>query len=101
MQCFNLPTPVAQKLDQIHREFFWKNPTTDTNLPLVAWDKIYQPKKYGGLGLRKTSAVNTAFIAKLSWKFISHPDNFWVKQMRAKYGSSEDFFSYKQKQANS
>jgi len=52
---------------------------------LVAWDKVCKPKKFGGLGLRKTGVVNTAFLAKLSWKFLTQPDNLWVKQMRAKY----------------
>ena len=62
---------------------------------MVAWDKIYWPKLLGGFGLRKTSAVNTAFVAKLSWKFLTQSDNYWVQQMRAKYCSPNNFFQYK------
>ena len=36
---------------------------------MIAWDKIFQPKKFGGLGFRKTEAVNLAFQCKLAWKF--------------------------------
>jgi len=66
MQCFRLPSRVSEKLDQINREFFWKNSSTRKGLPLIAWDKICCPKTIGGLGLRKTAAVNLAFLAKLA-----------------------------------
>lgn len=68
---------------------------------MVAWDKICCSKKYGGLGLRKTGVVNTAFMAKLAWKFLTQSNNYWVQQMRAKYGRPTSFFQYKKKQANS
>ena len=70
-------------------------------MPLIAWDKICCPKKFGGLGIRKTAAVNTAFLAKLVWKILTKPENFWVQQMRAKYGSPDHFFDYRSKQSDS
>jgi len=66
---------------------------------MVAWDKICHPKKYGGLDLRKTGAVNTAFI--LAWKFLTQSNNYWVQQMCAKYGPPTSFFQYKKKQVDS
>ena len=39
--------------------------------------------------MRKSGAVNTAFLAKLGWKYLIQLDNFWVKQMQAKYGPSD------------
>jgi len=66
---------------------------------LVAWDKVCKPKKFGGLGLRKTGVVNTAFLAKLSWKFLTQPDNLWVKQMRP--NTKALFFQTGQKQYHS
>ena len=92
MQCYKIPCRVTDKLDSIHREFFWKNSRSDKGLPLIAWDKICRPKMLGGLGLRKSAAVNTAFLAKLAWKFLTQPDNLWVQQMRAKYGAPDSFF---------
>ena len=68
---------------------------------MVAWDKICRPKKLGGLGLRKTSAVNTAFVAKLLWKFLTQSNNYWVQQMHAKHCSPNSFFQYKKKQTDS
>ena len=42
-------------------------------MPLIAWDKICRPKKFGGLGIGKTAAVNIAFQAKLVWKILTKP----------------------------
>ena len=101
MQCFRLPSRVSEKLDQINRDFFWKNSSTRKGLPLIAWDKICCPKTVGGLGLRKTAAVNLAFLAKLAWKFLTQPDNFWAQLLTAKYYNPEGFFHYKIKPSDS
>ena len=101
MQCFQVLASIWQNLDCLNREFFWKKSNSEKGLPMVAWDKICWPKLLGGLSLRKTSAVNTAFVAKLSWKFLTQSKNYWVQQMRAKYCSPNNFFQYKKKQADS
>ena len=79
MQCFKLPTSITHKLGQVNRFFFGKKSDTENGFSLVAWDKVCKPKKVSGLGLWKTGAVNTAFLAKLCWKLLTQPDNFWVK----------------------
>jgi len=101
MQCYKLPSRITDQLDSIHRDFFWKKSTSEKGLPLVAWDKICRPKILGGLGLRKTAAMNTAFLAKLAWKILTQPDNLWVQQMRAKYGTPECFFEARFKPTDS
>ena len=101
MQCYKLPAKITTQLDRIHRDFFWKNSNSDKGFPLVAWDKICRPKFLGGLGLIKSVAVNTAYLAKLGWKIRTQPDNFWVQQMHAKYGSPEHFFEARKKQTDS
>jgi len=101
MQCYKLPSRITDQLDRIHREFFWKKNTSEKGLPLVAWDKICRPKILGGLGLRKSAAVNIAFLAKLAWKILTQPENLWVQQMRAKYGAPERFFEARSKPTDS
>jgi len=66
MQCFQLLAGVANNIDKINREFFWKCFNTDKGLPLVAWNKICRPKQNGGIGLRKTAAINKAYQSKLA-----------------------------------
>ena len=65
LQCYKLLAKITTQLDRIHRDFFWKNSNSDKGFPLVAWDKICRLKIFGGLGLRKSTAVNTAYLAKL------------------------------------
>lgn len=37
----------------------------------VSWDKICNPKKHGGLGLRKMRDVNQAFMMRVNWRFCA------------------------------
>jgi len=101
MQCYPLPTRITCQIDRTHREFLWKTSNSNKGMPLVAWDKICRPKTLGGLGLRKSAAVNTACLAKLGWRFLTQPENPWVQQMRAKYGSPEQFFELRVKPTDS
>ena len=52
---------------------------------MIAWDTICRPKSAGGLGLRKTEAVNAAFQCKLAWRLLHEPSSLWVDLMRYKY----------------
>ena len=61
MQCFQRPSSIGKKIDKVNRDFFWKKTGNIKGLPMISWDKIYRPKKSGGLGLRKIEAVNSIF----------------------------------------
>ena len=78
MQCFQLPKETSRQIDKISRDFFWKKSHENKGMHMVSWDKICQPKKAGGLGLRKMEAVNSAFLSKLTWK-VFHDHGLWVK----------------------
>lgn len=92
MTTSRLPTSVSTKLDQIHRTYFWHQSPDKKSISMISWDRICQPKSMGGLGLRKTPAVNTAFLAKLGWKIISDHSNLWVQSIHAKYLKTSSFF---------
>ena len=61
MQCIELPSNTSKYLDKCNREFFWKKSNTEKVFPLIAGDKVCRPKSIGGLGLRKTEAINKGF----------------------------------------
>ena len=101
MQCLQLPTGVANNIDKINRQFFWKRFNTDSGLPLVGWDKICRPKQEGGIGLHKISAINLAYQAKLAWKILTNHNSLWVRLMRSKYLRQQNFFLTQRKQGDS
>jgi len=100
MQCFQIPLSMAREVDRICRNFFWKKADCNNGLSMVSWDKICRPKKFGGLGLRKMEAVNSAFLSKLTWKLF-HDKSLWVEQMKVKYSIAEDFFIIKSRYSDS
>ena len=63
-------------------------------MPLITWDRICRHKYRGGIGLRKTAAVNIAFQCKLAWKILTNKESMWAQSMRQKYLQQYDFFHY-------
>lgn len=74
MQNNLLPRSVLDSLDRISRNFVWGTKLEKRKLHLVGWEKIIKPKEEGGLGLQAAKPKNLAFLAKLSWRFISKKD---------------------------
>jgi len=72
-------------MDRFNREFLWNKNNIERGLPMIAWDKVCTPKILGGLGLRKTAAVNCAYQCKLAWKILDGKDTLWTTVMRTKY----------------
>jgi len=71
MQYFSLPHSISTQLNRFHRNFLWKNATSNSRVPLIAWDTVCKPKNKGGLGLRRADSVNAAFQCKLAWRLKS------------------------------
>ena len=40
----------------------------DKKLHLINWNKIYQPRVRGGLGIKKFNLINQALVAKQFWR---------------------------------
>lgn len=49
-------------------------------------------KKTWGLGVRPSAWFNSAALAKLGWKLLKDPSNWWVKITTAKYLRRSTFF---------
>ena len=97
MQSFSLPSVILSSLDKSYRNFLWNKSAGSKSPNLIGWDKVCQPKIYGGLGVRKASINNQALQLKLLWKIIRMPDNLLVKLVRHKYLKQDNLFSYKVK----
>lgn len=97
MQAFLLPPAILTSLDNSYRNFFWNKQPSAKSPNLIGWDKFCQPKKYGGLGLRKAKINNIALQFKLLWKILTSPDNLWVSLVKKKYLKGDGLFSHKLK----
>lgn len=72
MTCFKCLDKFTKLLDKENRKFLWGR---DNRMNPIAWDKVCQPKCYGGLGIRKSERFNNACLAKLGWKVLTDDQN--------------------------
>lgn len=56
----------------------------------IAWSKLTQTKKRGGLGFREFQNFNDAFLAKLSWRIINDPNSLLGRTLLGKYCPNGD-----------
>lgn len=53
--------------------------------PLVSWDRISVPKKYGGLNIKGCRNWNITSIGKLIWQLAEKQDSLWIKWVHDLY----------------
>ncbi|KAJ1391877.1 ribonuclease H [Sesbania bispinosa] len=85
MQAFVFPVGVCEEIERLCRNFIWGSSSERKKLHLIAWSKIFQPKKVGGLGFKTLKLVNEAYMVKLRWRMVNQPHLLWVQAVRAKY----------------
>lgn len=56
---------------------------------LVKWDKVTKSRQEGGVGIRCTRDMNTAFLAKLGWRMETEKDSLWVQVLKDKYSNRD------------
>ena len=49
------------------------------------WERIYQPTRKGGLGLKKFGPLNQAMLAKQYWNLNQNPNSLLARTYKAKY----------------
>ncbi|GLT67469.1 hypothetical protein SLA2020_397770 [Shorea laevis] len=86
MQGTFFPAATHRELDSISRQFLWGSTKEQRKANLVSWDRITQPKKFGGLGLRSSKEANQAAMAKVHWRLLTDKDKIWARAFRDKYG---------------
>ena len=51
----------------------------------MAWEKVYGPKRNGGLGLQDPQMTNNAYGAKLWWRRVKETTTPWINLWKEKY----------------
>ena len=54
----------VDRMEKIQRDFLWSGLKDNKRYHLVAWDNVYLPKCFGGLGMRKIRHLNNALLEK-------------------------------------
>jgi hypothetical protein len=75
MQINWLPQGMCDDLDKTVTRFIWKG-TGDTGIHLVCWNKITQPRRFGGLGVRIARLQNVSLLGKLVWEILHSRLNY-------------------------
>lgn len=65
------------------------------------WEVLTQSKSAGGLGFKEFNDMNSALLAKQSWRIIENPDALLVQSLKAIYYPREDFIREKRRRGDS
>jgi len=85
-----LPMGVMDQIIKYLRNFLWRKfGMEDSGTTLIAWSKVCQPKKYGGLGILDIALHNKALLMKNLLKFFNKDDIPWVNLIWEKYYQTE------------
>lgn len=85
MQTAKLPSAICEKLDKLNRNFLWGDTNERKKIHLLNWKKVCKPKDMGGLGLKRSTDMNCAMLAKASWRIVQKDDGLWSQVFEKKY----------------
>ncbi|KAL4370603.1 hypothetical protein AHAS_Ahas06G0082300 [Arachis hypogaea] len=85
MQHERVPKGVYRKVERLQRNFIWGDEPNKKRLHLIGWKTMCLPRHEGGLGFRKLSSMNDAFLIKVLWQMDENPEQMWVKVLKHKY----------------
>ncbi|CAL8174658.1 unnamed protein product [Prunus armeniaca] len=95
MQTAKLPMSVCDKLDQLNRNFLWGHTSNTSKIHLVNWEQVCKPKVAGGLGIKRSSWMNQALLAKTGWRLLQHEQGLWSQVFHAKYLKQQNILAVK------
>lgn len=84
MSCIKLLN-IADKMDQLFKNFYWRGTQTDSNIHWVDWDTVCNRKFESGLGLRKMGLLNQVLLAKQCWILTISPTSIMARLLKDLY----------------
>ncbi|KAJ9535960.1 hypothetical protein OSB04_un000878 [Centaurea solstitialis] len=95
MAIYVLPSGVVHELESCFRDFLWAQGDSSKGKCKIAWDKVCKPISSGGLGFKRLSLWNRAFIAKLILDLITRRNSLWVNWIWRYYIREHSFWLVK------
>lgn len=93
MTCFKLPVSLYDRKQSALTRFWWDDRNGNRKMAWVAWSTMTLPKDQGELDFRDIQSINDAFLTKLSWRILRHPESLLAKILLGKYCISESFLT--------
>ncbi|XP_010678145.1 uncharacterized protein LOC104893708 [Beta vulgaris subsp. vulgaris] len=100
-QVFIIPICVLQDIERVCRAYLWTDSYYTARGGNVAWEKVCQPKKAGGMGIRQVMQWNKAAMTKYVWAIASKQDSLWIKWVNNVYIKGADWWTYQAPQNSS
>jgi hypothetical protein len=85
---------VLKELVTIQRNFLWGGGSVEKNMCRVSWDRICQPKKRRGLGIKNLELFNSSLLCKWKWRCVSDKEAPWRELLNFRYGGFAENFLY-------
>lgn len=92
MTTSNIDKNVCHKLNFMHRDFWWRFDNRKRHCYLTAWANMQKSRDEGGLAIKNMLHMNQAFNLKLAWRFLTEQNSPWVKIVKEKYLSNQNFW---------
>ena len=77
---------MADDIERSMRNFLWEGNDEWRCDHLVAWNEVYKPKEFGGLGIGNILKGNKALLIKWLWSFPLEQEPLWEKVIKSKCG---------------
>lgn len=90
MGVFKIPDTLCDELERMIRYFWWGDDAGQRKIHWLAWDKLMEPKGYGGMGFRDLRVFNQALLARQAWRLIEHPTSLCATLLKARYYPNGD-----------
>ena len=68
---------VAQRIEKIHRDYMWGGLGEEFKYHLVSWDRVCEPIRCGGLGIRNLVLFNQALLGKWLLRYATEKEALW------------------------
>ena len=86
LSLFPIPVEVANRIEQLQRNFLWSGMGDVKKTHLVKWATVCTPLHSGGLAIRSLRTFNKALFGKWLWRFGNERQALWRRVIGAKYG---------------
>ena len=85
MSLFKLPRGLCNDINSIIAKYWWGQTSNENKIHWINWQRLYGPKKKGGMSFRDINAFNLALLAKQAWRLIHQQNSLFFRVYKTQY----------------